>query len=828
MSRSYVADKVAKSGPKYALQNAARAELERLRQSSPKFRTSNLLEFIPSASPELRAPLHLKPFLDLLERSCSPGNIRYVVAAPPQHGKAARKSLILLTKSGLKTAGEVTMSDYLVGSDGKWTKVIGVFPQGKLPIFRVGFNDGTHLDTCGEHLWSVKQRYGGPWWTKSTSELALDLTEGSEGRLKWRIPLVKPIEGTKRDLPIDPYWLGLWLGDGCKGNTSVCSMDDCVSDYIHEYADRLGQRVSRSQAPNNKASSWSIVSKKGSVNTLAKLLKANNLYRNKHIPADYLTADIETRLAVLQGLCDTDGTVAKNGSQQSYCTTDLQLLEGFRFLVSSLGGTYTIVEKPTYRKLAYNIYFRLPDGMPGFRMKRKQERLNAFSAKVEPTRLVKSITPVGDDEAVCFMVAAEDHLYCAGPDFIVTHNSVCVIHALLWLAFRHPGKKHAYITFSEKRAEYVSRQLQVLAAQVGLEPEGNLSDVRLKGGTEIKFTSIGGTLTGFTVNGLMIIDDPVKDRVDAESPTVRQNTSDWFTSVALTRIHPGTSIICMATRWHPEDLSGTLLSLPGYQYLNFKAISEGPVDEETGIVIGDPIGRLPGQALFPELKPVDFFDEHRIDSYNWESMYQGEPRGRGQSVFRWPDRSNPSHWYNPEMNWKYDRISIGLDFAYSAKTHADYSVAVVMGETNDIYHVIDVVRVQVEPRDFRNRIELLRARYEGCTATAYVAATEKGGIEFIRETGIPINCLVAKQDKFMRAVPMASAWSQGKILLPAKSDWLVPYLNEVCNFTGVKDKHDDQVDSSAAAFDGFGPKPVKFRPEIVFNDSFEQMGIGLG
>jgi predicted phage terminase large subunit-like protein len=377
-----------------------------------------------------------------------------------------------------------------------------------------------------------------------------------------------------------------------------------------------------------------------------------------------------------------------------------------------------------------------------------------------------------------------------------------VMHGLLWLALRYPGRHHAYITYSSDRAEYVSNAFQRLAAAAGLEPEGRLSDVRLKGGTEIRFTSIGGGLTGFTVDGLMIIDDPLKDRADAESPTIRRKAVDWFIDVARSRRHPKTSILCMATRWHPEDLSGELITR-GYQYTNLKALAEGPVGDD-GRVANDPLHRLPGEALFPELKPAGFFEEEQRDAYSWNSLYQGEPRGRGASVFHWPDLGLDSTCYTEVPREAYDRICIGADFAYTAKTHADWSVAVVLGAVGPVYYVLDVIRAQDEAAMFGARLKLLAQTYPDCTAAAYVASTEQGGVEFIRSCGLNITGLSAAKagDKFTRAIPVAAAWNSGRILLPQRAPWLDPFLAEVCSFTGIKDRNDDQVDAFAAAFDG--------------------------
>src|SRR5512138_116790 len=382
-------------------------------------------------------------------------------------------------------------------------------------------------------------------------------------------------------------------------------------------------------------------------------------------------------------------------------------------------------------------------------------------------------------------------------------KSQLIDHALCWLDIRAPGRKHAYITYSAERAEYVSRQFQMIAESVGLEPTGRLSDVRLKGGTEIRFTSIGGSLTGFTVDGVLIVDDPLKDRADAESPTIRRKAVDWFIDVARSRRHPKTSIGCIATRWHPDDLSGELIRR-GYDYINLKAIAEGTVGAD-GRVLGDPLHRFPGESLCPQWKPPEFFDEERQDEYSWQSLYQGEPRARGSSVFSYPDVATEALWYDEVPADPRLRICIGVDFAYTGKTYADFSVAVVLGQLGGVYYVIDVVRAQEEPRLFCHRLQALQEKYPRSTACAYVAQTEQGGIEFVKERGIRITGLSANKagDKFTRALPASAAWNTGKILLPARRPaWLEPFLSEVTGFTGVKDKRDDQVDALAAAFDG--------------------------
>lgn len=380
-------------------------------------------------------------------------------------------------------------------------------------------------------------------------------------------------------------------------------------------------------------------------------------------------------------------------------------------------------------------------------------------------------------------------------------KTVLTMHAFLWWAKNFPGKRHAYVTYSIERAEYVARKMYELAERAGLEPQGRLSDIALKGGTEIRFTSIGGSLTGFSVDGVLLVDDPVKDRADAESPTIRRRAIEWLIDVGRSRRHEGTSIIVMATRWHPEDPSGQLIKR-GYRYINLKAIAEPVSREDTddaGRVISDPLHRRPGESLWPSHKPAEFFREERQDAYSWASLYQGEPRPRGAGVFAGEPRL---YSHLPVKGYK---GAFGLDLAYSAKTHADWSILVELWKAGDDYYVVDVQRKQVSAPEFALTLKAKRAS-KPWPMRWYAAGTEKGSADFLKRQGLPINALPPKGDKFVRAQPVAAKWNAGKVLLPDPEHfqnvaWLGPFLDVVQNFTGVHDDHDDDVDALAAAFD---------------------------
>jgi predicted phage terminase large subunit-like protein len=151
-------------------------------------------------------------------------------------------------------------------------------------------------------------------------------------------------------------------------------------------------------------------------------------------------------------------------------------------------------------------------------------------------------------------------------------------------------------------------------------------------------------------------------------------------------------------------------------------------------------------------------------------------------------------------------ITIGVDLAYSEKTHADYSVAVVMGHHGKDSYILDVVRVQEKAPQFRTRLASLKARWPGASWCAYLGGTEKGVADLFHQFGVDLGARRPRGDKFVRAQPVAAAWNAGRILLPRKALWLNPVVDEIKNFTGVKDPHDDVIDALAASYDAARPE----------------------
>lgn len=151
----------------------------------------------------------------------------------------------------------------------------------------------------------------------------------------------------------------------------------------------------------------------------------------------------------------------------------------------------------------------------------------------------------------------------------------------------------------------------------------------------------------------------------------------------------------------------------------------------------------------------------------------------------------------------FKRFSIGIDVAYTKKTHSDYSVAVLLGVGHDDNHfVLDVIRKQCEVLEFGKALKKLRAEWGSPPIYWYVGGQEKIVAEFLTNVvKIPIKTIPAKEDKFARAQAVAAAWNAKKIWIPAAGEpWVQTFINEVLSFSGLGDPHDDQVDALAAAY----------------------------
>jgi predicted phage terminase large subunit-like protein len=367
-------------------------------------------------------------------------------------------------------------------------------------------------------------------------------------------------------------------------------------------------------------------------------------------------------------------------------------------------------------------------------------------------------------------------------------KTTLIQHGIVQMLSRHPTWPVVYASYSADFAHDRSKEIRDLAREAGLSLRDDTSAAgrwRLVEGGGLLATGIGGPLTGYAAQ-VVVVDDPHKNREEAESRREREKISDWLRSTALTRISPTGSCLVVHTRWHPDDLIGRL-EADNWEVINLPAIDEHD------------------ESLWPSQRPREFLRqrEREVGPYEWAALYMGQPRARGGAVFS----ATPTTYATAPTELT---RGIGLDLAYSAKTSADWSVAVVMGKAGNgpdaRYYVLDVLRAQMRASDFAQQLAALRARWPHTASRIYAWGADRGALDFLalpppRGVGLQVEVKAAVGDKYSRATPLAAAWNAGRVLVREGAAWLPDLCDEVARFTGQSDAHDDQVDAMAAAFD---------------------------
>lgn len=370
-----------------------------------------------------------------------------------------------------------------------------------------------------------------------------------------------------------------------------------------------------------------------------------------------------------------------------------------------------------------------------------------------------------------------------------------ILHAIAYRLQRRPYETIAYVTYGDRLSKGKSRLARVYAERSGMvlrDDAASLNEWRNEQMGGALFTSVGGALIGQGAN-VLIIDDPHKDRAEAESSLHREAVWEWYQGTAYTRVEPGGSVIILHTRWHPEDLIGRILL--EHQHEGFETIVLPAISDD-------------GAALWPERWSVEALEQRRrvIGEYDWASQFQGRPVPKGGTVFK------DVRWYNPRKLPDRMRVSIGIDLAYSGKTKSDYSACVVLGEAPDkTVYVLSVTRAQCEVPAFVATIRKQVDAYPSTVVRWHTSTTETGIAQLLGTLGLPVRADIARADKFVRAQPVAARWNDGKVLLPGgfdehgqpvpKPEWVNDFVREVSTFTGQGDKHDDMVDALTSAFE---------------------------
>lgn len=647
-----------------------------------------LINFARYMQPDLTLePFHVV-YYTLLDKFAHGEIKKMIVQMPPQHGKALQIDTPILTTKGWKKHGDLQPGDYVFGDDGNPKKVIANFGKYEWHTQKLVFADGNEVVAAKEHVWKI---FADRDNHKGRGEELQETQNLLKGRHR-RSPYIKAdavLNMPKVELPIDPYTLGLWLGDGLSAQGVIVSGDE-----DHKLYQNIGY-VRRVEPGYYRCL----------VKGLTKQLRVNGLLNNKHIPIQYLLADKEQRYELLRGLMDTDGSVDKKGRCE-FCQMEGRLATDVYTLLRSLGF------KPTFHKYdavlngrnvgrKVRIMFTPNKDQIIFKLERKQNRIVGKKQQDRSDKnkfFIKEVKEHHNEIVNCIQV--DGGMYLAGLDLIPTHNSEGSSRKLpAFMLGLNPDTKICIGSYAATIARDFNRDVQriidtpkyreifpktflngsnvVTMTNTYLRNSDVIEMVGHKG--SLRVVGRGGALTSKTVD-VMIMDDVYKDYSEGNSPIVRNAAWKWYTTVVKKRLHNKSQELIVFTRWHEEDLIGkiekggekiidikswdSIKNIPdgAWVRINFEALKTGEPNEI------DP--REPGAALWESMHSRAKLERERaLDPIQFQCLDQGNPGSAEGRLYRNPFRTyvDKSEWGTFVRSGNYtDVADEGDDFTFSA------------------------------------------------------------------------------------------------------------------------------------------------------------------
>lgn len=358
------------------------------------------------------------------------------------HYKDLAQDTPVLTPSGWRLHGDLTTGDWVFGQSGQPTRVVASRKFYDSKCYRITFCNGIEVTAGAGHLWSVntltRKRVPGTFVAGQSHgrrigrEPRLVTTEQlaglvAAGQYRPSINMAAPVQMPEAALPIEPYLLGAWLGDGYSAHGAICGIDAGVFSEIEARGTTL--RPPRKREPERHRDY-----RVQTVTGLTKKLRALDLLHNKHIPECYFAGSVEQRAALLQGLVDTDGSVSDINDCVTVASASHAFARQVRSLAISLGFKARLT--PVRATKSWHVTFVAygDDDILPCRLARKVERLRPGAAKRQTTKqsnrwYVSRIERQHTVPTNCIQVEAGDGMYLAGSELIPTHNSTLTTFA---------------------------------------------------------------------------------------------------------------------------------------------------------------------------------------------------------------------------------------------------------------------------------------------------------------------------------------------------------------------------------------------------------------
>ena len=379
-----------------------------------------------------------------------------------------------------------------------------------------------------------------------------------------------------------------------------------------------------------------------------------------------------------------------------------------------------------------------------------------------------------------------------------TKSETVTVRYAAWRLEQDPSLRIVIGAYNQKLANKFSRKIRrILTGRIEFSTDCKaVEEWETSAGGGIRAIGVGSGITGYGAD-LIIIDDPVKSRKQAESETYRDNTWEWFNDDLYTRLEPGGQIILIQTRWHSDDLAGRLqkemLEEDGEHW---ELVSLPALAEEN-----DPLGRAIGEALCPAR-----YDEaallkrkKKLGEYSFAALFQQRPIPRDGGLFKWDWFVNKTKPKAPDgLKWKR-----GYDLAVSIKTSADRTASFRTAYDNEGNLWIadgfaDRITYPKQKRYVIDRMTTEKNTEHGIEKALHGLAL----VQDLRETksvrGIAFRAVPVDADKYTRALAWANLAEEGKVFFVQDSPgnrWIKDLIDEMMVFTGKGETHDDRVDA---------------------------------
>lgn len=462
-------------------------------------------------------PFHLYPYQERIINAVH--NNRFTICKLfRQSGKALPLDTPLATPNGFKPIKDIHPGDIVYGDDGKETLVTAESPIQSLQMYRITFDTGEQIVACKDHQWSVRDRRNSKRNCErvlTTEQIANTNWRNKNKRGYWEyrfyIPNTHPVEYPKRELDIDPYLLGVWLGDG-NSRDNRFTFEECNLEFFRQQG--ITPIITKGQTR---------IGSKGQNIYTARIqqlsfdnLKKYDLLQNKHIPIDYLLASIDQRVALLQGLMDTDGYIGKkHDCEIAFSIKYKQLCDDVEQLLHSLG--IKVFKKYKQSTSSYSLYF-YADGTKFDCCRLPYKKANINYNTTSQTRYVNSRTIVDVEKledlqlAKCIQVDNARHVYLCGKNYLPTHNSTVIAAYCLWFGIFNDNKDIVILANKLAAAKELFSRIEMMYETLPdyVKPgvkEYNKTSMVLENGSKISCAATSASAIRGRSIGLLICDE---------------------------------------------------------------------------------------------------------------------------------------------------------------------------------------------------------------------------------------------------------------------------------------------------------------------------------